>query len=195
VYAQQIRARYGDLAAEFLRLYPPSDVSASTMAAGRDAVFGWGAERIVRNEAEAGAPSYLYYFDHEYPAALARGLHAFHASEISYVFGHVGPGAPAGPNWPRPEGPKEKALSDAMIGYWTSFARSGAPKAAGQPDWPTFAPKHSYMEFADRPRPSTDVLPGMFALNEEIMRRRRAAGDQQWIGPAGYTAAVLPAAR
>jgi para-nitrobenzyl esterase len=194
VYASEVRARYGDLAPQFLRLYPPADVSASTMAAGRDAVFGWGAERIVRQEAEAGAPSYLYFFDHEYPAALARGLHAFHASEISYVFGHVGPDAPAGPNWPRPEGPKEKALSEAMIGYWTSFARSGAPKAKGQPDWPTFAPKHSYMEFAGQPRPSTDLMPGMFRLNEAIMRRRRAAGDQPWIGPVGYMAEVLPKA-
>lgn len=195
VYAEEIRKRYGDLAPEFLRLYPAADVTASTMAAGRDAVFGWGAERIARQEAEAGAPSYLYYFTHEYPAARARGLHAFHASEISYVFGHVGPDAPAGPNWPRPDGPKEKALSDAMISYWTSFARTGRPTAPGQPAWPLFAPDHSYMAFGETPKPSRNVLPGMFQLNEEIMRRRRAAGDQQWIGAAGYTAAVLPKAR
>jgi para-nitrobenzyl esterase len=193
-YADEVRKRYGDLAPEFLRLYPASDVTASTMAAGRDAVFGWGAERIVRQEAKAGAPSYLYLFHHEYPAALARGLHAFHASEISYVFGHVGPDAPGGPNWPRPAGPKEKALSDAMIAYWTTFARTGAPSAPGQPAWPRFAPRQSYMEFADRPKPSINLLPAMFELNEEIMRRRRAAGDQPWIGPVGYAAEVLPRA-
>ena len=189
VYEAEIRKRYGDLAPEFLRLYPASSVSDSMMSAGRDAVFGWGAERIVRNEADAGAPSYLYFFDHDYPAASARGLHAFHASEISYVFGHVGDQASSAmPNWPRPEGPAETALSNAMISYWTTFARTGAPTAPGQPDWPTFAPGRRYMHFVQTPTPSTDLMPGMFTLNETVMQRRRAAGDQSWAGNVGVAA-------
>src|SRR6185312_12984801 len=54
VYEKEIRTRYRDLAPEFLRLYPASDIKASMMAAGRDAIFGWGAERIVRDEAALG---------------------------------------------------------------------------------------------------------------------------------------------
>jgi para-nitrobenzyl esterase len=191
VYEAEIHKRYGDLAPEFLRLYPSGDIKGSMFAASRDAIFGWSAERIVRDEAEAGMPSYLYFFDHGYPAAEARGFHAFHGSELSYVFGHVGKDAVLPPNWPLPEGPQENALSDAMMAYWTSFARTGVPKAEGQPDWPAFASKKSYMYFAENPKVATDLMPGMFTLNEEVMQRERRAGDQPWLGNVGVAAPTL----
>jgi para-nitrobenzyl esterase len=191
VYEAEIEKRYSDLAPKFLRLYPASDIKDSMMAAIRDAVFGWSAERIVLDEAKAGMPSYLYFFDHGYPAAEARGFHAFHGSEMPYTFGHVGKDAVLPPNWPLPEGPKEQALSDAMISYWTSFARTGVPKASGQPDWPAFAPNKSYMDFAEKPKPSTDLMPGMFELQEKIVQRARRAGNQPWIGAVGPEAPNL----
>jgi len=198
VYEDEIRKRYGDLAPEFLRLYPASDIRGSMMSAIRDAVFGWSAARIVRDEAHAGKPSYLYFFDHGYPAAEARGFHAFHGSELPYVFGDVGKDAVLPANWPAPEGPIEQAFSDAMIAYWTSFARTGVPKAPGQPDWPAYAPNKSYMDFAEAPKPSTDLMPSMFELNEEVMQRERRAGNQPWLGNVGVAAPVLsgsPASR
>jgi para-nitrobenzyl esterase len=191
VYEAEIHKRYGDLAAEFLRLYPSGDIKGSMMAAIRDAIFGWSAERIVRDEAKAGMPSYFYFFDHGYPSAEALGFHAFHGSELTYVFGHVGKDAVLPPNWPLPEGPKEDALSEAMMGYWTSFARTGVPKAKGQPDWPAFASNKSYMHFAENPEVATDLMPGMFRLNEEVMQRERRAGDQPWLGNAGVAAPTL----
>ncbi|MDE1938885.1 MAG: carboxylesterase family protein [Alphaproteobacteria bacterium] len=189
VYEKIIRERYRDLAPLFLKLYPPDNVKASMMAAERDAIFGWGAERIVRDEAARGEPAYLYFFDHGYPAAQARGLHAFHASEIPYVFGWVGKRQLA--NWPAPEGPKEVALSDAMISYWSSFARTGVPTAQGEPNWPSFMPGKRYMHFAAEPEVSTDLMPGMYRLNEEVMERRRRAGDQQWGANVGVAAPEL----
>ena len=194
VYENEIRKRYRDLAPEFLRLYPPRDIRASMMAAGRDAIFGWGAERIVRDEAALGEPAYLYFFDHGYPAARAMGLHAFHASEIPFVFGRIGPGAPRLAHWPRAQGVSEEALSNAMIADWTSFARSGVPEAPGQPDWPTFEPHESYMHFAKRPEVATHLMPGMYEFNEEVVERRRRAGTQQWRDDVGVAAPVLPPA-
>jgi len=179
-YTAEINKRYGDLAPEFLRLYPSSDVKESMMAALRDALCAWSAERIVRNIAAAGLPSYLYLFDHDYPAARARQLHAFHASELPYIFGYVGQGAPLPENWPVPEGPREKPLSDAMLAYWASFAQSGVPTAAQWPDWPRFGRQAAYMHFAETPQPSTHLMPGMFELHEEVMQRERRAGNLPW---------------
>ena len=35
-------------------------------------------------------------------------------------------------------GPRELAISDAVIGYWTRFAASGDPNGAGAVNWPRF---------------------------------------------------------
>ena len=47
------------------------------------------------------------------------------------------------------------------------------------------------MAFADVPRPSTKLFPGMFALHEAAMCRRRAAGDQPWNWNTGVISPVL----
>jgi para-nitrobenzyl esterase len=191
-YEAAVRAGYGDLADAFLRLDPASDIDGSLLAATRDAVYGWASERIVRHQAALGLPAYLYIFDHCYPAAEARDLCAFHASELPFVFGHVGPDAVLPPNWPRPEGASETALSTAMMDYWTSFARTGAPVSAHGPAWRPYGADESYMRFADRPVADTDPLPGMFEMQEAVVAARRAAG-RQWfldIGPAAPAVAA-----
>jgi para-nitrobenzyl esterase len=173
-YERAIRDLYGDLADRFLLLYPAADMKESILATTRDALYGWTAQRLVRKQAALGLPSYLYLFDHGYPAADRADLHGFHASELPFVFGTFD-GTP--PLWPKvPASPRETALSEAMIGYWTSFARTGRPQAAPAPDWPAFGPAREYMHFADSPRPETNLMPGMFELNEEVVCRREAGG-------------------
>jgi para-nitrobenzyl esterase len=176
-YERVIRERYGDLADEFLRLYPSSDLQESIWATTRDALYGWTSERLAMNQAAIGVPSYLYLWDHAYPAADSAGLHAFHASELPYVFGTFD-GTP--PLWPKnPETPEERGLSDAMIGYWTSFASAGRPVSANAPDWPAFRSTGAYMHFTDAPHPAENLMPGMYALHEEAVCRRKAA-DEAW---------------
>ena len=124
-YEQKIREVYGDLADEFLRLYPATDMQESIWEATRDGLYGWTAERLVRKQEAIGQPGYLYMWDHGYPAMDDAGLHAFHASELPFVFGTI---ADTSPRWPKiPDTAGEHALSDAMVGYWTSFARDGKP--------------------------------------------------------------------
>jgi len=110
-YETGIRARYGDLADDFLKLYPASAPEESVLATTRDAMYGWTAERLARSQTKAGQPSFLYLFDHGYPAMDQAGLHAFHASEIPYMFGSLDR---VPPRWPKaPDAAEEKALSDA----------------------------------------------------------------------------------
>jgi para-nitrobenzyl esterase len=190
-YEAAIRERYGDLAGEFLRLYPAGNLAETMLLPPRDALYGWTAERLAAKQTAAGAPGYLYYFDHSYPAADALGLHAFHAAEIPYALGNT-QRTPAA--WPRaPDTPEERALAGAMLDYWVSFARDGVPSAAGQPAWRPYGGDRAYMAFAGTPRSGTHLLPGMYELNEQVMCRRRAAGGIPWVWNVGIVAPPLPA--
>jgi para-nitrobenzyl esterase len=78
-YETTIRNQYLDLADEFLRLYPSTNMEESILATTRDALYGWTAQRLVRKQTALGQPSFLYFWDHGYPAADTAGLHSFHA--------------------------------------------------------------------------------------------------------------------
>jgi para-nitrobenzyl esterase len=191
VYETTIRERYGDLADAFLGLYPSTNLQESIFATTRDALYGWTAERLVRKQAALGVSAYLYLWDHGYPAADEAGLHAFHASELPYVFGTFD-GTP--PNWPKnPETPNERALADAVGDYWTSFARAGRPQSRNAPEWPAYSADKRYLRFTATPIADRDLMPGMYDLNETVMCRRRANGTMPWGWNVGVAAPKTPA--
>jgi para-nitrobenzyl esterase len=188
-YERTIRERYGDLANAFLKLYPATNLEESVLAATRDALYGWTSERLARSQTRLGQASFLYLFDHGYPAMDQARLHAFHASEIPYMFGTLDRTPPL---WPKaPDTASEKAMSDAMVGYWASFARTGQPRAAGAATWKPHAPGGPYMAFRDKPVADTNLMPGMFVLHERAVCRRKAAGDQPWNWNVGLVSPVL----
>jgi para-nitrobenzyl esterase len=190
IYETTIKSQYLDMADDFLKLYPSSNMNESILATTRDSLYGWTAERLAKKQTALGQQSYLYFFDHGYPAEDAAGLHGFHASELPYVFGYFDRTAPL---WPKiPATARETALSDAMIGYWTSFAKTGKPVAANAPDWPLFGTAGGYMAFTDAPHLAENLMPAMYALNEQVMCRRRASGDQQWGFYVGLWSPKLP---
>ena len=107
------------------------------------------------------------------------------------MFGNIHNTPPA---WPQvPDTPEERALSDAMLGYWTSFAQGGVPRAEGQPAWQPYGTGRAYMAFAATPRPGTNLLPGMFEFNEQVVCRRRARGGIPWHWNVGIVSPPLPA--
>jgi para-nitrobenzyl esterase len=190
-YTALIHDRYADLADDFLKLYPATDLQESVLMTPRDALYGWTAQRLVKKQTALGVAAFLYFFDHGYPAADAAGLHAFHASEIPYVFGTTERTAPA---WPKlPADAAEAQLSKTMTGYWTSFAKDGAPAAAGQPVWQPYGAGEAYMRFAEAPQPGQHLLPGTYELNEQLVCRRRAKGGIPWNWNFGIIAPPLPA--
>jgi para-nitrobenzyl esterase len=189
-YEQTIRDRYGDLADAFLRLYPSADLHESIIATTRDALYGWTAERLVRKQSAIGQPAFLYLFDHPIPSADAAGLHGFHAAELPYVFGTLDR-TPA--HWPKaPDTPAEATLSEAMVSYWSSFVKTGQPGAAGEPAWPVFGANGAYLLFGETPKVSDHLMPGMYALQEEVVCRRRAAGGIPWTWNVGLASPKLP---
>jgi len=191
-YEREIRARYADLADPFLRLYPASDYPQSILASTRDALYGWTAERLVRKQAALGQPAYLYLFDHGYPAMDRADLHAFHASELPFVFGTFD-GTP--PRWPKvPDAAGERALSETMLDYWAGFVRDGTPVARGAPAWPAYGATRTYLHIGATPEARQELMPGMFALNERVMCRRRATGTIGWNWNVGLAAPRLPPA-
>lgn len=190
-YEKTIRDRYGDLADAYLRLYPSRSLEESILASTRDTIYGWTAERLVRKQEAVGAPSYLYIFDHGYPAAQALGLHAFHGSELPFVFGTLNR---TPPYWPKaPQAPAEARLSAAMTAYWAGFMKSGKPTAPSAPVWPSFGEGRGFMAFQDTPRASAGLFPGMYELHEEVVCRRRAQGDTPWNWNHGLVAPPMAA--
>ena len=189
-YEAAIRNGYGDISDRFLELYPSDNLDASMLATTRDAMYGWTAERLAASQTVHGHPSFFYLFDHSYPAADRLGLRAFHASEIPYVFGTM---KEAVAPWPEiPDTGTERALSANMMSYWASFARTGQPVADGAADWPAYGNTATGMVFAEQPQ-SWDLLAReRFDLHEEVVCRRRAAGNIPWNWNVGVLSPPLP---
>ena len=149
----------------------------SIIAATRDALYGWTAERLVRKQAALGLPAYLYVFDHGYPAADGAGLHAFHASELPYVFGTLANDAAAvaqgaADRRPRPSSPTPWSTTGPASPRTGRPVAKGEPRLAGRTTRTT-----AFIAFQDTPRVSANLLPGMYALHEAVVCRRRAQGD------------------
>jgi para-nitrobenzyl esterase len=94
---------------------------------------------IARLHARNGNPAWTYYFSYVPPAEKARKpFGAAHTDEVRFVFGQ-----------PRDRfAPADLPLSDAMNAYWTAFAKTGNPGAAGGPAWPRYdLAKEGQIEF------------------------------------------------
>jgi para-nitrobenzyl esterase len=198
-YEADVRRRFGTRASEFLAVYPGADPKADVMASIRDGLYGWAAQNLVRQQAAAGQPAYLYFFRHSTPAQRARDLAAFHASELPYIFGQVGESAALGPNWPRPPLTSEESqLSQAMLSYWASFVRDGIPAARGMPSWPRFtAEERAYLDIDERPSPARNLHPAAFAFADSLVadRLQQGRGWRLDIGFSAFSVDAPPAGR
>jgi len=188
-YEAEIRTRYLDLADEFLRLYPSNNMQESIWATTRDGLYSWTSERLVRNQTTLGHNSFLYLFDHGYPNADKADLHAFHGSELPYMFGTL---SKTPKLWPKiPLNTAEADLSNAMLDYWSNFASTGVPTTANGPIWPAFGSEKAYMVFGDKPEAATKLMPGMFELHEEAVCRRLTSGEHPWNWNVGLASPIL----
>ncbi len=134
--ASKNRARqtYGDLADDFLKLYPANtdaEASASGLMRSRDET-GWHMREWAQLQVKRGKKAYLYYFTHVPPGNGARG--ATHTAELSYMFNIP----PSNDSWTV----VDHKLADMMSSYWVNFIATGDPNGKGLPAWKPYGAKN-----------------------------------------------------
>ncbi|MFI6812854.1 carboxylesterase/lipase family protein [Nonomuraea sp. NPDC050328] len=130
-YAERLKAAFGEDAARVARRYPahPSpDLAWSRVMT--DRMWARGTDAQNRALAEH-VPVYGYEFaDRDAPMFLPIEPRfdwgAYHAGDLPYLFPEPGVRFT----------PEQKRLSERMVGYWTTFARTGTPNGPGLPAWP-----------------------------------------------------------
>jgi para-nitrobenzyl esterase len=80
-------------------------------------------------------------------------LGAYHTAELQYLFTNADFfGLPLGPL-----SHKQKKLSDAMISYWTQFAKTGNPNSPHERDWPPYNASTGEFQSLTPPTPRTET--------------------------------------
>src|SRR5262245_49533859 len=167
-YIQAIASTLGvslPFAAVIAAEYPLADYPSPSVAlgaVGTDVVFSCNA-RISSRLLSQFVPTYQYEFNDPTapmlyfpPGSFPTG--AYHASELTYIFDLTGtPVSSPGLT------PAQQDLSDAMVGYWTRFARSGNPNSADGPTWPPYGTSDQFQSL----RPSTPTTGTGFATDHK----------------------------
>jgi para-nitrobenzyl esterase len=135
-FIQQSRAKYGDLADTFLKLYPANseEQSAASQLASFANEMGFAMRNWAHLQSKTGKKAYFYYFTQEPPvqpnAKGGRNAGATHTAELPYVFQNL----TGNRAWTE----TDRQLSDTMSSYWVNFAATGDPNEKGLPKWPAF---------------------------------------------------------
>ncbi len=133
--------------------YPLRSFASPSLALGAavtDAVYACKARDAVRALSQY-VPAYQYEFDDEgsprfFPGPPVRfPLGAFHTAELEYLFTLSG--------YPVHLGSGQEELSQAMVGLWTTFAKTGDPGSA----WPRYSRSSDEAELLAPPKPAVET--------------------------------------
>ena len=131
-YRQWLRRQFDPLADKVFAQYPAYsdvDVPAVFRAMDTDFDFGFGARLLATEMAQIHQPTYLYRFTYVGAGEFA-ALGAFHSEESMFLSKKYWT------TWIHR--PYDKTLSNAIIGYWVRFAKTGDPNTSALPKWPSY---------------------------------------------------------
>ena len=156
-YTAAVTLLWGSELAPFvLDLYPYSsypDGGLALSASGTDGLFSCPARNADKSLSNH-VPTYAYEFnDEDAPPDMVPGLSfplgAFHASELQFLFFVTDDIYPLTAD--------EQLLSDAMVSYWTQFAKTLNPNSADQPVWPRYTSSDQFQSLVPpTPMPETN---------------------------------------
>ena len=127
---------FGSQVKTFVELYPdntPAILNASSSVFVGDLVIReqtW--EAADTQHKTAGTPVWFYYYNY----TSAYSPDPAHTAEEPFVFGNLIPDPVIGDI--QPPGAQDQAFSKQLMSYWTNFAKSGNPNAAGLLTWPAY---------------------------------------------------------
>jgi len=149
-YKAYVNNTFGDEAQQVLDMYPASDdkeAAASEKQLITLYTFTCPAKAYAGAMSKVNSKAYLYQFSRVAPGAKMLG--AFHSREIGYVFGNLSPFlSPLKAEQYFDD--NDRALSEAIMSYWASFAAAGDPNKEGLPQWPVYDAAGQYLDLGDK---------------------------------------------
>lgn len=128
-YQRWVHRRFGNYAEKVLMEYPAGtdrDARRVFEELDTDFDFAFGAWLLSKDTAQIGEKAFLYDFTYVGSGPFTE-LGAFHSEESMFLSRRYWT------SWVRT--PADQPLSDAIVGYWVQFIKSGKPDRAGLPGW------------------------------------------------------------
>lgn len=135
-FAELAYSRFGEDAAQFLKLYPADTDERARSSAEEladDDFSGFSTWKWIEMHGKTGnSPVYEYHFEQVPPVGPRESVGSKHSDEIEYVFQTLN--NREGVVWTA----KDRELSDTVSSYWVNFAKVGDPNFKGAPNWPRY---------------------------------------------------------
>lgn len=130
-FEEQQRTLFGEDADKIIQLYGVTKLSEIRSAVVQMITDGWFVQptrNLMRSVVAHGGDAWMYHFERKSPTWPILG--AAHAAEISFVFNTLPP---------KKMKDADKRISEAMITYWTQFAKTGNPNRGTLAKWPKYS--------------------------------------------------------